>query len=145
MIESGSKIEQKNFIKVVGDVNLIRKKLTARPGFSVAFLLCKKDFKVYVSSDNSHEKAAKAAGLPSNNSKDILLKGRISPKISAFIFNKEGASPRDFLKGDIDLKLIDDLVPGVALALKDWLGEQFKNYRISYKGHNLDRPTGSIA
>jgi len=144
MMESEPKIEQKSFIEVVGDVNLIRKKLTAKPGFSVAFLLCK-DFKVYVSSDNSHEKAAKAAGLPSNNSKGILLKGRISPRISAFIFNEEGTSPRDFLKGGTDLKFIDNLVPDVALALKDWLGEQFEDYRISYKRHSLDRPPGSIA
>jgi len=144
-MESGPNIEQKSFIEVIGNVNLTRKKLTAKPGFGVAFLLCKKDFKVYVSPDNSHEKAAKAAGLPSNNSKDILLKGRISPKISAFIFNEEGASPGDFLKGNVDLRLIDSLVPQVALALKDWLGEQFENYRISYKRHNFDRPPESIA
>ena len=45
------KIEQKKILEVVGDVNLIRKKLTAKPGFTVAFLLSDKDLKVYVSPD----------------------------------------------------------------------------------------------
>ena len=145
MKESGPRVEQKKLIEVVGDLSLTRRKLTAKQKFSVAFLLSDKDLKVYVSPDNSHEKAAKMAGLPSNNSKDILIKGRISPQISAFLFNEQGRSPGDFLRGDIDSNLIDALVPQVASALKDWLGEGFGNYSISYKRSRTERSPESIA
>lgn len=145
MRELGPKIEQKKILEVVGDVNLIRKKLTAKPGFIVAFFLSDKDLKVYVSPDNSHEKAAKMAGIPSNNSKEVLIKGRISPQISAFLFEEKGKSPEDFLRGDMDSKLIDDLVPEVASALKNWLGKEFENYSIHYKRSHFDRSPETIA
>ncbi len=143
MLEKRPRPEQKKLIEVCGDVDLARRKLKAK--LTIAFLLSKRDLKVYVSSDNSHLKAAKAAGSPSNNSKDILLKGRIVPMTSAFIFNEEGRNAEDFFKGDIDLKLIDSLVPEVALALKNWLGEEFENYSTSYKRHNFDRSPESVA
>ena len=146
MKESRSRIEQKKLIEVVGDLNLTRRKLTEKPGLAVAFLLSDKDFKVYVSPDNSHEKAAKMAGLPSNNSKEVLIKGRISPKISAFLFEEKGKNPGDFLRGDVDSNIINALVPGVASALKEWLGKDFENYSTSYKNRSSPtRPPQSIA
>lgn len=145
MKESAPKIEQKDFLEVVGDLGLIRKKLTAKPPFSIAFLLSDVDLKIYVSPDNSHEKAAKMANIPSNNAKEVLLKGRISPKISAFIFEERGKNAEDFFKGDIDFKSLDSLVPEVAFALKNWLGKEFENYSIIYKKTKFDRSPESIA
>ena len=145
MKESIPQVEQKKFIEVVGNLSLTRKKLTSKTKFAVAFLLSDKDLKVYVSPDNSHEKAAKMAGLSSNNAKEVLIKGRISPQISAFLFNENGKSPGDFLRGNIDPNLIDALVPEVASALKDWLGEGFENYSTSYKRSRSSRSPESIA
>jgi hypothetical protein len=143
MKETGPRTEQKKFIEVVGNLDLIRRKLKAN--FGVAFLLSEKDFKVYVSPDNSHGKAAKMAGLPSNNAKEVLIKGRISPKISAFLFSEKGRNTEDFLKGDIDSNLIDTLIPETASALKDWLGEGFGDYTTHYKKSNPNRSPESIA
>lgn len=146
MKESRPQLEQKNLIEVVGNLDLIRKKLTKKPGFAIAFLLSNKDFKIYVSPDNSHVQAAKMARLPSNMSKDILIKGRISPQISTFLFNEQGKSPDDFLRQNTtDSKAIDKLVPEVVNALKDWLGKEFKDYETSYKKLKFNRPPESIA
>jgi len=136
MKESKPKIEQKKFMEVVGDVGSTRKKLTA--GFALAFFLAK-DLKIYVSPNNDHLGAAKLAGMPSNNSKGILIKGRISPQNSAFIFGENGKSPGDFLREDTDQASTDNLVPLAALALKDWLGKGFENYGTSYKKSSIGR------
>lgn len=142
MEKTGSGMEQKKFLEVVGNLDLIRKKLQA--GFGVAFLLCK-NFKIYISPDNTHEKAAKMAGIPSNNSKDIIIKGRISPKISAFLFIEKGKSDEDFLRGDSDPKLLDSLVPEITTALKNCLGEGFENYSTHYKESRFSRSPESTA
>ena len=145
MLEGKFRPEQKKLVEVVGNVDLARKKLTAKPGFIIAFLLSDKDFKVYVSPDNSHEKAAKMAGLPSNNSKEVLLKGRIVPQTTSFDFDNKRSDPEGFLMGDLDDKFIDDLVPEVAAALKNWLGNGFEGYNTHYKKHNFDRSPESRA
>ena len=147
MKESGPRFEQKNFIEVVGNLALIRKKLRMKPRFAVAFLLSN-DFKVYVSPDNFHLKAAKMAELESNNSENILIKGRISPKTSSFIIHETGKGSKDSLRGEIDSNSMDALVLQVVSALKDWLGEGFENYSTNYKGSNFnlkDRSPESIA
>jgi hypothetical protein len=143
MKESKPRVEQEKFMEVVGDLGLTRKRLTA--GFALAFFLAN-DFKVYVSSDNDHLGAAKLAGLPSNNSKGILIKGRISPGNSAFLFGQKGKSSEDFLREDVNPELTDKLIPLVVSALKSWLGKGFENYDTSYKKSFLEKFSGeSIA
>ncbi len=136
MGEFGSGPEKEKFITVSGNQDLVRKKLLA--GLNIAFLMSEKNFTVYISTDNSHEKAAKAASLPSNNARGILLKGRIVPKVEAFDFIDNSNQPQNFLKDHLSQEQIDRLVPEVVSQLKNWLGEEFFGYKTHYKSRQAD-------
>ena len=137
MSEFGPNPETEPSIGVKGDRELIRKKLLVGK-LGVAFLMSEKDFTIYVSPDNSHINAAKMANLPSNNARGILLKGRIVPKLESFDFINNSNALEGLLANHQDEVFIDRLVPEVVTELKDWLGEEFKNYSTHYKRRSAD-------
>ena len=147
MNEFGSSPELNRLIPVNGNRELIVKKLKGfnpqtgqfdRPPLNIAFLVSEKDMSIYVSPDNSHIKAAQMAGLPSNNSKEVLLKGRIVPMLESFDFINNSNVKNPNLINDADEKMNDHLVPDVVSSLKDWLGSDFYSYATHYKTRLAD-------
>ncbi len=108
---------------IVGDLARVILKLKANRG--IAFLTSALDRNTYISPDNSHNKAAEMAGLRSNNSDSILVKGRIMPATRSIQFLNYNQIQQEYPNINLFLMTSD-----VALAIKIWLGADFDDYKI---------------
>lgn len=114
---------------VHGDIQFVRKKLLA--GFAVAFLMNNK-FEIYISKDNMHESIIKEAGVPSNNSSNILVKGRISPKTKSFIISNSDRVEEAQIKARLGEETLLRLSSEVVRSLQHSLGTEFESYSIQH-------------